>query len=689
MSSDLLSIARSGLEASKIKLAVTGHNIANVDTPGYSRQETTQRAMYAGRESQFSARTAYMGTGTTLLDVRRVYSDFMTSQLRTTTSLNSDAASYQTQIESLDSLLAGSTTSLSSSMQGFFSALQTVADDPANAASRQLVLTDAEGTAKRFNNLYSTLSDQRELVNTEIGSVTDQINQLATSIGQMNGTIAEAVANGSQPNDLMDARDEAIRELSTYVGVNVVKQDASTLNVFVGSSGSPLVVGEQVNRLEASSSTDDPTQVGVYFVSDSRNQEVTSLLTGGQLGGLIRYREDSLNPTLNTLGQMALVLTETVNKQLGQGLDLNGNAGAALFGDINTSAMMSERVVVSSDNISEADGELKITDAGKLTTSDYKLTYDGSNYSAQRLSDGASITVSTAPSGELTFADAQGRDQGFTMTISGTPEAGDSFQLQPTKRGAADISAVLKQPSLLALAAPLKSGAGLQNKGSGALTQPTISSITDNSVPPQDAAMLPDDLKAVSPMTWAYDSASGNLSATLPSLPAGYTATVTPATLATTAGQSNALEYTLEVNNGTSTTLYTVKQTFSGAPQDGDTFNLAFNAGGVSDNRNALALAALQSSKVVGEDSTSSASLSDTYGSMVEKVGTLTAQARQDTATTGALLTYATDSRDSLSGVNLDEEAANLIKYQQQYDAAAQVIQVSRSLFDTLLSALR
>lgn len=684
---DLLSIGRTGLLVSQTQLNITGHNITNATTAGYTRQYAVQEAQSA----EFAGSVGYVGSGTTITDIRRAYDAFLTSQVRTTTSLNSEATTYQSQIEPLDSLLSNSTTGLSSSTDDFFSSLQTAANDPTNTTSRQLVLTDAQSLANRYNSLYTNLSTQQTTLNQQIGASVTQINQLATTISKLNASITDAAANGSQPNDLLDSRDEAIRQLSTYTSVTVSQQDANTVNVSIGDAGFPLVVGKKSNSLSVTASPTDSSQISINFVSGNHSQNITSQITGGQLGGLIRYQNEALTPALNNLGRMALVLGDSVNSQLQQGLDLSANAGASLFSDINSTDLMSKRVSASVDNQSNVTGGLKITDTGNLSASGYTLSYDGSAYSAKRLSDGAAITVTQdATTGVLTFQDAQGLDQGFSVTLSGAPTAGDSFQLQPTKTAAGDIGVVLDQASQLAFAAPLISATNTQNAGSGSLGQPTITSVTDNSTPVQDTALSATDLKNISPITLTYDSSTNSLTpSTSSTLPSGWSLTVTPSSLSITAGQSNALSYSLQVSNGTTTTNYQVQQSFSGTPSDGDSFTLAFNSGGVSDNRNALALVDLQNQDLVGLNTSSSATLSDAYGSLVQRVGTLSSVAQQDTSTTGALLTQATDSRDSFSGVNLDEEAANLIKYQQQYNASAQVIQVARSLLDTLINSIQ
>ena len=670
---DLLNIGLSGLSANKTSLAVTGHNISNVNTPGFSRQDSVQ----ATRVPQFSG-AGYIGSGTTLVDIRRSYSEFLTAQVRTSTALSSDVEAYKSQIEQLDSLLAGSTTGITPSLQKFFSALQTAAEDPSNIPARQLVLSEAEGLAKRFNTVYDRIDEQNQFINKQMMAVSDQINRLATSIASYNEAIAVAASNGQQPNDLLDAREEAIRQLSTYVGVTVVAQDDSSVNLFVGS-GQPLVVGSTTSRLEVVPGQGDPTRFEVNFVSGGSSQGITSLITGGELGGLIRYRAESLDPTLNSLGRLALAVSDQVNTQLGQGLDLKGQVGSALFGDFNDAALAALRVRAFSTNTSNVQPALNITDSSVLTSSDYRLEYDGTQYSARRLSDGATLTLAPNPPGAypatLTFTDAAGRDQGFELAIDSAPAAGDQFLLQPTRRGATSITTVLDQPDQLAFAAPVRAEAELQNSGNGVISQPDL--IAAGASPIDSAAIA-----AALPVGLIYDGAGafenppGTPVAGLTRVPAG----------AFVPGQLNTYELDLGGGNVVSFTL-------SGRPENGDSFNLDFNTNGVSDNRNGLKLVDLQTKATVGIDPNSplatGVNFSDGYGDLVERVGTLTAQARQDSEATGAILKQATDNRDALAGVNLDEEAANLIKFEQYYNASAQVIQVARSLFDTLINTFR
>ncbi|KJS23681.1 MAG: flagellar hook protein FlgK, partial [Pseudomonas sp. BRH_c35] len=593
---------------------------------------------------------------------------------------------YKSQIDQLDSLLAGTTTGITPSLQKFFSALQTAAEDPANIPARQLVLAEAEGLARRFNTVYDRLSEQNSFTNKQMSAVTDQVNRLAGSIGSLNEAIAIAAANGKQPNDLLDARDEAVRQLSGYIGVTVVPQDDSSFNVFIGS-GQPLVVGSTVAKLEVVPGQGDPNRHEVQFISGGSRQGITSQITGGELGGLIRYREEVLDSTMNSLGRLSLAVSDQVNTQLRQGLDLKGDVGEALFGNYNEPALAKLRVNAFAGN-SNAQPVLNITDPSVLTTSDYLMEYDASGPKVRRLSDNQlmNVTDTTPPTGVLTITDKAGVDQGFQVVLgSPAPVAGDKFSLQPTRRGAADIKATLDQADQLAFAAPVRAESNLQNAGTGAIGQPDM---TSGPSPISISALqglfgsngatltfTEPDTVTITGGTAQFRSVDD--STTPPTVSYSATATIQP-------GQSNSLV----VGDAN----YQFEFSLSGTPKDNDRFAMAFNQSGVSDNRNALKLVDLQTKQTVGVDAAvngSGFSFTDGYGELVERVGTLTAQARMDSEATGSILKQATDNRDSLSAVNLDEEAANLIKFEQYYNASAQIIQVARSLFDTLISSFR
>lgn len=675
---DLLNIGLSGLSANKTSLAVTGHNITNVNTPGYSRQETVQ----ATRIPQFSG-AGYIGSGTTLVDVRRIYNEFLNSQVRSSTALNSDTQSYLGQINQLDSLLAGSTTGVNPGLQKVFAALQTAAEDPANIPARQLALSEAEGLAKRFNTVYDRLYEQNSFINKQLSAVTDQVNELATSIAGYNDAIAIAASNGQQPNDLLDAREEAVRKLSTFIGVTVVAQDDSSYNLFIGS-GQPLVVGSTAARLEVTPGLSDPLRSEVQFVSGSARQGITSLITGGEMGGLIRYREDVLDTTMNSVGRLALSITDQVNRQLGQGLDLNGQFGNGLFRDLNDPILIGQRSLARVGNSDpSANLNVLIEDTTQLTTSDYEVEFtSATNYTVRRISDGTSsgpFDITVLPAAEV---------DGFSVNVaSGTFAAGDRFRIMPTRTAGESIRADMKKPEELAFAAPLKSQTSPANIGTGAISQPTLVTAIDI-YDPVAQTNLETSLRNAPPLRIVMGAAGGATQ--------GYNVVDINGNVIDTGvivpGQNNKLTVTVPATAGPPAVPvpFDYEVSISGRPQGGDNFSVSFNTNGVSDNRNALKLIDLQKRTTIGINplapATTGSSFSDAYGDLVERVGTLTSQARVDGEATGSILKQATNNRDSVSAVNLDEEAAKLIQFEQYYQASAQIIQVARSLFDTLIN---
>lgn len=681
--SDLLSIGLSGLGTSQTWLTVTGHNITNVKTPGYSRQSAIQQTQIP----QFSG-AGYMGSGSQIVDVRRLASDFLTGQLRNATSQNSELSAFRSQIEQLDGLLSNTTTGVSPAMQRFFAALQTAANNPSSTEAREAVLAQAEGLGKTFNTLYDQLDKQNSLINQQLGALASQVNHLSQSVASYNDAIAKAKSAGAVPNDLLDARDEAVRKLSEMIGVTAVTQDDNSVSLFIGS-GQPLVVGNTVSTLSVVPGLDDPSRFQVQLSNGNSIQNVTDLVSGGEMGGLLAYRNSALDSSYNKLGQLAITLADTINKQLGKGLDLAGKAGANLFGDINDPDITALRVLAKNGNTGNVHANLNITDTSKLNSSDFRLDFDGTNFTARRLGDDANMQVTVSGSGPytLSFKDANGVDQGFNVTLDKLPDASDRFTLQPTRRGAADIEATLKNASQLAFAGTARAESNTDNRGTGKIGAPTLTggpspvdpAVLQNAFGPNGislAATLSADGKSYTlssplPAGWSYVDKDGNALTGSPTLTSGNTNTVRMA-FTDPSGQKYSYEFEL-----------------SGVPQNSDSFKVGFNDKGISDNRNALELLALQTKPTVGGTDSTGSTYNEAYGGLVERVGTLTAQVRASSEASATVLKQAQDSRDSLSGVSLDEEAANLIQFQQYYSASAQVIQVARTLFDTLIGAFR
>ncbi|MGK8472643.1 flagellar hook-associated protein FlgK [Stutzerimonas stutzeri] len=666
----LISIGLSGLSASQTALATTGNNIANVDTAGYSRQSVVQKSASA----EFIG-VGYVGNGTTVADVRRIYSEYLNTQLRTSTGLDAEAQTYLTQINQTDALLADSTTGISSVLSSFFEALQTAAENPTDASARALLLTNASGLAERFSSVYSQLADQNTYINSQLSSMAEQVNQLASSIANYNQAIVQASASGATPNDLLDARDQALVDLSELIGVTVV-MEGNNANVFIGS-GQPLVMGNTASTLTAEPSTTDPTRLNLMLTSGYSSVDVTSVVSGGSISGLVRYREEVLDPTLNELGRLALVIADQVNSQLGQGIDLNGDFGTSLFSDINSALAASQRSLAQAGN-SAGSGNLSvyIEDSSKLSTSDYEVTFSSATgYSVRRLSDGAdlgSYDLSDDPAPVI---------DGFSLAMeAGTVAAGDKFTIIPTRTAAGSIGVVMTDASKLAFAAPLVATSSSGNYGTGTIS--SVALAAGSTLDIYDAAANADTQASIQnamPVKLVFDAASGSAQ--------GYTLyDVQGNALGTGSivpGQSNTVTVSIAANPPSVPSAFEFELAISGSPAAGDSFTVAFNADSDSDNRNALALLDLQTASTIGKHS-----ITSTYSQLIETVGAKASQAALDASATSTILSQATANRESVSGVNLDEEAANLIKFQQYYTAAAQVIKAAQQMFDTIINTL-
>ncbi len=677
----LLNIGMSGLSSASTSLSVTGNNIANVDTAGYSRQQTVQ-----GTKASLQYGNVFIGTGTTLADVRRVYNAYLDSQLQTTTSLNSDSAAYLAQVTPVDATLSDSNTGMTAVLQKFFTSMQSVAASPADDTARQTVLTGAQALSSRFNSIAKQLNDQNTTINGNLSDLSSQVNKLASSIALYNQKISEISTSGGQPNDLMDMRNESVRQLSELVGTQVVTR-GTNYDIYVGS-GQPLVMGNTTNTLETVPSKTDPSRSALQLNRGSSTIDITSVVSGGEIGGLLRYRNEVLDPAINELGRVALVVADQINSQQAQGIDKNGDFGSAIFSDINSAALISQRSIAQSTN-SAGSGNLNVTisDTGKLTTNDYQVTFTSATDYSVRRSDGTDMgSFSTTTSPALVI-------DGFSLALDGTGSmsVGDTFKVTPTRSGASDIQTVLSDSKKIAAAAPLTGATSANNKGT--YTQPTLTSKVDI-YDATASADLQTGLKYSTPVKLVFDAAaSGTQGYTLFDAQGNNigTGTIVPGQSNTLSLQVNMVDASGNAINDTSGVqkTFSFETTVGGTPNKGESFTVSLTGAASSDNRNAQATIDLQTKQTVDTGSTSKGiSLTDAYGKLVTNVGAKAAQGTTDSEATTALLTQAKSARDSVSGVNLDEESANLVKYQQYYTASSQIIKAAQEIFSTLINSL-
>lgn len=688
----LISIGLSGLYASSAAMTTIGNNTSNVDTKGYSRQQVMTVA-----SAQQNTGIGFVGTGTTLSDVRRVYNSYLDSQLQTSTSLNADATAYLTQASKLDAILSDSSTGVSKTLANFFTAMQAVSSSGTDTAARNTFLKSAQSLSAQFNSVSAQMKDQNATINSQLTTLASQVNSLASSIASLNGQITTARGSGSEPNTLLDSRNEAVRQLNELVGAKVVETNGS-YDISIGS-GQPLVSGNTANTLTASPSDSDPGQYALKLNYQQGTSDVSSVVTGGSIGGLLRYRTEVLQPAANELGRLAMVVSDQINSQLNQGVDSNGDFGASLFNGINDSNLITQRSIGASTNTKGSGNfDVTIANTGALTTNDYQVTFtSATGYSVKRLPDGQAMgtfDTGTTPAPVI---------DGFSLSLAPTQppqpapaafQAGDSFKITPTRTGAAAITTVMTDTKTIAAAAPLSGSVGAANKGTGQFTQPTLSTVS-NIYDKTGTSDMRNAMKDGMPMRLVMGDVVGGAQSYKLVDATGAAVMgkdgVTPITGSIVPGQANDISFEVGYKNSASAaSSYTVSMSVSGTASTGDTYNIDVTAAGSADNRNAIAALALQTKQTVdtAAGNGTGMSMNSANTNIIQSVGASAAQAKNDSLATTAVLTQATNARDSVSGVSMDEEAANLVKYQQYYTASSQIIKAAQSIFDTLINSL-
>jgi flagellar hook-associated protein 1 FlgK len=539
MASSILSIGQSALSAAQVGISVTGHNIANASTPGYSRQEVIQRAAEA-QDFGFG----YLGQGAEVSQIKRAYNDIIATQMNRAQNVSSSSSAYSSQITQIDNMLADSTAGLSPSLQNFFSGIQNLASNPGDASTRQAVLSAGQTITSRFQSINDRINELRQGVNTQLQNDTKTVTSYASEVAKLNDVISKAIGSNKNdtPNDVMDKRDNLIAEMNKYIKTDVIKQDDGSYNVFIGN-GVPLVVGNKSYSITTVSSSTDPKQLDVAYVTNVVKPLAASSLTGGSIGGLTQFRSETLDSVQNQLGQIATVFAQTFNDQHKLGFDANGAAGGNFFN------VPVPKVYGDTANSASATLSATISSVSTLTSSDYRVSFDGTNYNVTRVSDGTIRSFTSLPQtlDGLTFS-------GGSMT------AGDSFLVEPVRDGAQNISMAIT------------------------------------------------DIRKIA------------------------------------AGDA---------------------------------------IGGVGNNRNALLLAGLQKANTINN---STISYEGAFAQLVSQVGIKTNEVKINADADSAILAQTTAAQQSESGVNLDEEATNLLRYQQAYQAAGKVMQIASTLFDLLLT---
>lgn len=623
---NILNTGISALLSSQRAIATTSHNIANANTEGYSRQ----RVEFQSHKPDYYG-FGYIGNGVQIGSVERIQNQFVQDRLEETSSEQSRVDTYYDMISRVDTMLAEDNAGLQTLQTEFFNSMQDLNTNPTSVGARQAVINSATNLADRFNTLQSQLDALQLETNSRVSSTVNDINSLAENISNLNQQIMEARPNS--PNDLLDQRDQQLTKLSELIAFNKIEQPNGSVTVLVGN-GLSLVADKQAVELSIGSDPQEPDKLQVLVGNSGTQRVVGNQLTGGALGGLLEFSNETLDSSMNQLGRIAVALADSMNAQHKMGITLEGDPGGDFF------SITDPGYTPHAANTGNATLAITIDDTSELAASDYQLSYDGNEYLLTRVSDGASITGA----GPVMSMD------GVSFEVNGTANAGDNFLITPTRKAARGISVTIDNVNDIALASPVRSAADLDNTGSGYINDPVVTDVSDP------------NLRNTVELRF---NAPGN----------------TFDVVDTTSGA--VLDSAIQYNKGETISYNGWEVSVAGEPVGGDVFTIEFNSNGTGNNRNGQAMAELQNALLI--DGTSN--LQDAYGAFVSEIGSDTRQAQINSQAMDSLMNDAKQKRDSISGVNLDEEAINLTRYQQAYQASAQVIAAADNMFQTLLAA--
>lgn len=625
---DLLSTGVSGLLAFQRALNTTSHNISNVSTDGYSRQ----RVLMGTRPAQAYG-NGWLGQGVNAQTTQRVYDDFVAAQTRSTSSSLEHLDIYASNAERLSNMFGDSANGLSPTLQRFVNAFQSVANAPTSIPARQVLLSEADTLQQRLQFFDRRLEEIGNEINSRIRGEVAEVNSIAQGIARLNAEISTGIARtgGQPPNDLLDQRDRLLDELSQKISVSAVRQDGGTVNVFVGS-GQPLVLGAEVNQLTTVQDPFDSTQLAIALETPGSSVDISRNITGGALGGLLDFRGEQLDPAHNALGRIAVALSDVVNAQHHEGIDLSGALGGDFFA-VGGAAVLDNGLNTGTGTVTATR-----TDVGALTGRDYILEMTGSGWQLRDSLSGSAVPMT----GTGTAADPFVAD-GLEIEVGGAADVGDTFLIRPTRGAITDMNVLISDPARIAAAAPIRTAATAANSGSGSIS---AGEVLDSSNAQLRATVTIEFLTA---NTYSINGAGS---------------------FAYTAGGD------IDVNGW--------RVQVSGSPAVGDRFTVSDNTSGIGDNRNALLLSDALKAPVLNGGT---ASLGSAVGELVGGIGVATRQAQVNRDAQSLVYEESLATKEAVSGVNLDEEAANLLKYQQAYQAAAQLIRVADTMFQTLLAA--
>jgi flagellar hook-associated protein 1 len=634
-----LNIGARALTTNLAALQVIGNNIANVNTPGYSRQTVqTQSAGYQQLGGM------YFGKGVELSNVTRSHSAYLTREAQVAASVAAADSERYTRMSQLESLFPIGEEGLGSAINTMLNAWNDVASSPGDLSARVVAISSADDLAARMRDTAAQLDSMANSGRLQAKTSVSNINRLAADIAKLNQAVIENQGNTGQPNDLLDQRDAALAELSQYVQISTVAADDGSVSVFVGGN-QPLVLGQSANKLAVATDSTDPSQIQINFVQGGVSHAMAHGSLGGGLGGVMTFLKEDLPQMENLLGRMSLALTTQMNAQHTLGVDLQGNAGGNFFvpaaSAVGTPA---------STNTGNAQIHSEVTDATALKASDYQVSFGSGGVTVTRLSDGTSSVFASLP------AEVDGLS--FQLD-SGAGAVGDSFKVRPFANAARNMQLAIGAPNQLAVGSPVMVTPGTSNTG----------------------GMSIEKLYAVEPSTYLANDVSitflADGSFTVSSLAGLDPANPPP----DNAGPPASYNYTPGVPiqlNGWSLTL-------RGSPNAGESFTVSASSLSDSSQNNGNAEAILALRDLATFDGVP---MSEGYSALLSHLGTEVQSAKFSYSYSAQVASNTEAARASVSGVNLDEEAARLLQYQQAYQASAKFLQIAQSTFDTLLSTV-
>lgn len=640
----ILNIGVLALQANQASLQTVSNNIANVNTPGYSRQS----AVLQNVAGQFTG-SGYFGKGVEVLTVTRTYSDFLTRQAAIAQSIEAGDQTRLNQLTQLEDLFQTGTNGLGASVSDMLNSFSDIVSAPTDLTARSVVLTRADEVASRFRDLDTQINQLKIGTREQLKTDATAINSLASQIAKANQEIGRALGTGQSPNDLLDQRDQLIRELNKYIQTTNIRADDGTVGIFIASS-QPLVLGTTVAPVSIlNDDFNNPSKARLAITIAGATYALDgSLLGGGEVSGLLRFQNNDLVEAGNLLGRMALAISTKMNEQQTLGLDLNGNAGTALF---NLAALPGGFPATTNTGTATLSLLVQTNPSGTtaFVASDYEVSFGSATTGTiTRLSDG----VQTA----FNFATNPVPLDGLNITLGGGAAAiGDRFVLKPFSAAANSITTAFSSPKGLAMASPATGSAGIANAGTL-----TVQDLAVRTVPTPATVTL--TFTGAGNFTRSDDVPANSVSYTyVPGQAIDYDDRTTAPPAA---------------NTGWSLTL-------KGVPQTGDTFAVGPNLYPQINAGNAEAMLKLRDLALFD-----GGPLTDGYASAIALIGTRVQSAQSAAKVSGNIATNLEKDRTAVSGVNLDEEAARMIQYQQAYQAAGKMMQIAQNLFDTLIQNL-